>query len=667
MNHKFTAGVGALALSVCAAFSAWIMPVLGAENIDVIFTDVTDTDLTTLSGEAKIMVSVSGAQGNASIAQMALGFTGDLEYKSIQFLEGENNPPECFQYSPNAALVNSSNELMPSIISSSSIPFEEQTDLFILTFEGEAGDSVTLNIADLENTYCTVDGVDLMPAEDESITVTASSESNEGKTATLQLTMDRVTDFAAGGSSGYNGSGIEVRITSEDTPGYTIYTILNNTLVSNGGHRESESIPTFTVENTVLADDTYTVEISGIGYIPYVRSGVTFDEVLEITNADFVPGDINADGVVDITDKEECEKAVADAEYAEGLAGAADFNRDGVVDRYDLVIFDDITAPEGAPEKMDAPSVTGGSRRITVSWTAPEDNGEEITGYIIRYGTSEDDLDETEEITDASSTSETITGLSAGTRYYVSIAATNAAGTGEFSDTANARTDSESSPGGGGGGTGGGNTGGGNTGGGGNPSITFPTATATPAPSSSDKVFTDLGNHEWAKDSIYRLKDAGIIGGVSETEYAPANNIKRGDFILILTRMLGIDDEFTENFADVPENSYYYDAIGSARAAGIATGDGENFMPENSITRQDLITLAYRAFLNAGYIEATEDFTSLDVFADRDSISDYAAAPMASMVQSGIIQGSDGNVNPLGSATRAEVAVMCARLLDLMQ
>ena len=157
------------------------------------------------------------------------------------------------------------------------------------------------------------------------------------------------------------------------------------------------------------------------------------------------------------------------------------------------------------------------------------------------------------------------------------------------------------------------------------------------------------------------------MSGVSDTEFAPASNIKRGDFILILTRMLGVNNEFTENFADVPESAYYYQAIGSAKAAGIAQGSGENFMPENSITRQDLITLAYRAFLAKGYIAETEDFTSLDAFADKGDISDYAETAMASMVKAGIIQGSNGNVNPKGFATRAEVAVMCARLLELMK
>jgi len=59
--------------------------------------------------------------------------------------------------------------------------------------------------------------------------------------------------------------------------------------------------------------------------------------------------------------------------------------------------------------------------------------------------------------------------------------------------------------------------------------------------------------------------------------------------------------------------------------------------------------------------------TSLDAFADKDTISEYARTAMASMVSAGIIQGNDGKVNPLGNATRAEVAVMCARLVNLIK
>lgn len=222
---------------------------------------------------------------------------------------------------------------------------------------------------------------------------------------------------------------------------------------------------------------------------------------------------------------------------------------------------------------------------------------------------------------------------------------------------------------GGGGGGGNGPSGGGNTGGtpiiGGGGTTTSPSA--SPDASGSDEKFTDLGGFEWAKDAVYTLNERGIILGTSDTTFSPQENIKRGDYMLILSRMMEINDAFTENFADVPADSYYYNAIGSARAAGVAQGDGEYFYPEDAITREDLITLAYRILLGRGLIAATEDYTSLDQFNDKDMISDYAQAPMAAMVAQGIIQGSDdGGVNPLGQATRAEVAVMCARILNLL-
>ncbi len=650
--------LGAIALAICILFG--MTPVLAQETepFEVIFTDVTKEDLTTLSGEAKIKVSVKGVAGNVTIAQLALQFTGDLKYKSINFLQGENNPEKGYmQVSPNAALANSQKTLMPSIINAKTpVSFAEETDLFILTFSGEPGASVTLRMTDLKNSYCIVDGTEIYPANAQNVTVPASDKANEGKPAKVTLKMDKVTDFTAGGQADYQGSGVELTLTSETTKGYMIYTVLNNILISKGGHRENETIPTFTVENTVLNGDTYTIEVSGIGYVPYKKTGVIFDQAIILTNADFVPGDVNGDARVDATDKTLCQTLITNREYTE----AADFNRDGKVDNYDMVVFDGIqTEMVKVPSKMQKPTLEGGKKQITVSWKKPGD--ESITGYIIKYGVSTSNMKYSVEVKDASATTKTITDLGADKTYYVAIAAVNRAGTGDFSDPANEKTDAAETTGGGGIG------GGGGTGGGGTPTPSeTPTQTPAPVPDISE-VFNDLKDHAWAKEYIYILKEKGIISGVSDTEFAPASNIKRGDFILILTRMLGVSNSFDTNFADVPENSYYYSAIGAAKAAGIAQGNGENFMPENSITRQDLITLAYRAFQQKGYISETADASSLDVFHDKANISDYAVTAMASMVKEGIIQGNAGSVNPLGNATRAEVAVMCARLLELMK
>lgn len=653
MKHTWRARIGTLAIAACLAFSSMPAFAEGTKQIKVTLTDVTATDAATQYGEAKIKVSILGADGNISAVQNAFTFEG-LDYKNVQFLKGENNPPECVWVSPDKAKANADKKFSVGIAAPGGIAFGDNEEVYIITFSGEPGEKVTLNVAD--GTFCVTDGGSKITASaDGMCEAAASAKENKSIDAVINLTMDKITGFNAAAETG-----ITLKITSQTTKGYLITDILSNKAVQEGGHRESTDIPTFTVKNSVLAGDKYTVELYGAGYVTYKKTDVTFDKPLEITNADFVPGDVNDDGKVDADDKALAEKS-KNGDYSE----AADFDRNGKTDSADMKVFDGIS-DKTVPTKMTAPTVTGGSKKITVKWTKPTD--ESVTGYTIKYGTSKDKLTSTKEIDKADTVNAEITGLSASTAYYLQIAAKNASGTGEYSDIVNAKTDSESTQGGSGGG---GSTGGGSIGGGGGGSTGgsgyTPSTPNNPTTPSSGETFTDLENHAWAKDAVYTLKNKGIISGISDTEFAPANNIKRGDFILILTRMLGVNNEFTENFADVPESAYYYQAIGSAKAAGIAQGSGENFMPENSITRQDLITLAYRAFLAKGYITETTDLTSLDTFGDKDSISDYAKTSMASMVKAGIIQGSNGNVNPKGFATRAEVAVMCARLVELMK
>ena len=173
-----------LALTMIVTMSG-IMPVSAAkDNIELIFKDITAEDPTTLEGEAKVKVSVKGAGGSVSIAQVALQFDGDLKFKSIDYLKGENNPPSCFLMPVDVALTNKNKELMPSIIAPlEHLAFsEEETDLFILTFVGDPGDSVNVKLSDKETaTYFEFDTKETSYIEDDiNIDVTASSEANKG-------------------------------------------------------------------------------------------------------------------------------------------------------------------------------------------------------------------------------------------------------------------------------------------------------------------------------------------------------------------------------------------------------------------------------------------------------------------------------------------------------
>ena len=56
------------------------------------------------------------------------------------------------------------------------------------------------------------------------------------------------------------------------------------------------------------------------------------------------------------------------------------------------------------------------------------------------------------------------------------------------------------------------------------------------------------------------------------------------------------------------------------------------------------------------------------VFVDSNDISDYAAEAVAAMVRAGILSGKpDGLFDPLGDATRAEVASMLQRFAEAVK
>ncbi|MDD6915124.1 MAG: fibronectin type III domain-containing protein, partial [Eubacteriales bacterium] len=418
MKHTWSAKILSTAIAACLAFSSMPAFADGTKQIKVTLTDVTATDAATQYGEAKIKVSILGADGNISAVQNAFTFEG-LDYKNVQFLKGENNPPECVWVSPDKAKANADKKFSVGIAAPGGIAFGDNEEVYIITFYGEPGEKVTLNVAD--GTFCVTDGGSKITASaDGMCEAAASAKENKSIDAVIKLTMDKITGFNAAAETG-----ITLKITSQTTKGYLITDILSNKAVQEGGHRESTDIPTFTVKNSVLAGDKYTVELYGAGYVTYKKTDVTFDKPLEITNADFVPGDVNDDGKVDADDKALAEKS-KNGDYNE----AADFDRNGKTDSADMKVFDGIS-DKTVPTKMTAPTVTGGSKKITVKWTKPTD--ESITGYTIKYGTSKDTLTGTKEIDKADTVSADITELSANTAYYLQIAAKNAAGTGEFS------------------------------------------------------------------------------------------------------------------------------------------------------------------------------------------------------------------------------------------
>ncbi|MDO4609029.1 MAG: hypothetical protein Q4B40_07565, partial [Clostridia bacterium] len=245
-------------------------------NITLTIKDVTESDTTTATakGQAKFEVSMQGASGNAKAVQVALNYEGDdsITYKSTNYMIGDNDPDN------GAVQIDSpkSNKgLWISVVDvKDGIGISNNQTLFIVTFEGDEDKDISLKCIDFENTYVEIDGNKIYPDTQATASAKTSTKGVDTITGKVVLTMDKVTDFSVSDGA---YSGITLKITSETT-GNTISVVLSKSHKTGSGNT-----PVYEFNNKLI-DDTYTVELSGIGYVTYKKTGVTFDETLNITN-----------------------------------------------------------------------------------------------------------------------------------------------------------------------------------------------------------------------------------------------------------------------------------------------------------------------------------------------------------------------------------------------
>ena len=98
-----------------------------------------------------------------------------------------------------------------------------------------------------------------------------------------------------------------------------------------------------------------------------------------------------------------------------------------------------ITTSTSPPEPPGAPLLSAGASSISVTWTAPRDNGAAISAYGVRYRVHGTSTWSTWSHTGTGTTA-TITGLTPGATYQVQVSATNSVGTSEHSVISTALT-----------------------------------------------------------------------------------------------------------------------------------------------------------------------------------------------------------------------------------
>lgn len=178
--------------------------------------------------------------------------------------------------------------------------------------------------------------------------------------------------------------------------------------------------------------------------------------------------------------------------------------------------------------------------------------------------------------------------------------------------------------------------------------------------------FTDISSH-WAKEAIDYVVGRGLISGTKETTFAPSASMTRGILVTALGRLHGVDTKLytTNSFTDVKVESEFCPYIEWAYENGIVQGKGSNkFDPDCDITREEIAVILERYGRVTGYYLPI--IHEAAIYSDNSSIGSIYQTAVKAMQQAGIMMGGTGNkFNPKSSATRAEVATMLHRYINL--
>ena len=160
------------------------------------------------------------------------------------------------------------------------------------------------------------------------------------------------------------------------------------------------------------------------------------------------------------------------------------------------------------------------------------------------------------------------------------------------------------------------------------------------------KSFSDVKTGDWYADAVKYVSDKGLMSGTGSDKFAPSATTTRAMLMTVLARYAGKDT--------TGSTPWYQAGMDWAKENGVSDGT----KPTENITREQLVTMLYRS---AGSPAASG---SLDNFSDSASVGGYAVNAMKWAVANGIVNGSNGKLNPKNNATRAEVAAILMRFCE---
>ena len=171
--------------------------------------------------------------------------------------------------------------------------------------------------------------------------------------------------------------------------------------------------------------------------------------------------------------------------------------------------------------------------------------------------------------------------------------------------------------------------------------------------------FSDVSTSAYYYKAVKWAQKKGITGGIGNGLFGPNQPCTRAQIVTFLWRAAGSPVvNYAMNMSDVPEGSYYAEAVRWALSEGITTGTTENtFSPDSECTRAQAVAFLFR-YAASGAVTLQELVSG---FSDADSVPGYALPAMNWALAEEIVQGNGSKLMPNDSCTRAQIVTFLFR------
>ena len=167
--------------------------------------------------------------------------------------------------------------------------------------------------------------------------------------------------------------------------------------------------------------------------------------------------------------------------------------------------------------------------------------------------------------------------------------------------------------------------------------------------------FADVPTDAYYYEAVKWAAKKGITGGIGNGLFGPNQPCTRAQIVTFLWRAAGSPEpKAMSSFADVSMDAYYAKAVAWAVENGITTGTGDGkFSPDATCTRAQSVTFLFRAI--GKLVDSKAEFS--DVLTNS-----YYANAVAWAVENGVTNGiGDGLFGPDNSCTRAQIVTFLYR------